>query len=252
MKDSEIRATKDGSSTVYSQRFQQHYHNPNGAVAESRHVFFDQFGVLEKMKSAKEIRILEVGFGTGLNFLLALSYLRELHPEAVLFFESVEAFPLKPEEVPQLGYQHQLENLPEAEEILTEVFCNLKPGMNSFQFGNAHLNIWQGTFDTWPISLENADAVFHDPFSPEANPELWTPEVFSKIAIKTAKNGVLTTYCAASKARAAMAKAEWLVARAQGALGKREMTVASRNPESLANFKRVNEQRLVQRFYDDE
>ncbi len=40
--------TRDGSHTVYSPQFDQHYHNPNGAVAESRYVFFKQNGLSEK------------------------------------------------------------------------------------------------------------------------------------------------------------------------------------------------------------
>lgn len=252
MSDSEIRATKDGSSTVYSRRFQQHYHNPNGAVAESRHVFFDQPGMLDVMKSQPKVTILEVGFGTGLNFLLALSYMRMCNPEGMLCFESVEAFPLTLDNIPHLAYEQHLENVPEATEMLRHIFENLNPGMNSFRFDMVHLKIWMGTFDTWPVSWNCAHAIFHDPFSPEANPELWTPSVFEKLATHTAHNGILATYCAASKARAAMAKADWLVARARGALGKREMTLAARKPERLTHVKRVNEQRLIARFFEND
>jgi tRNA U34 5-methylaminomethyl-2-thiouridine-forming methyltransferase MnmC len=65
-------------------------------------------------------------------------------------------------------------------------------------------------------------------------------------------NAMLTTYCAASRARGAMAWAGWHVARAPGALGKREMTIASLNPDGLKEFKRVNEERLAKRYVRDD
>ena len=45
-----------------------------------------------------------------------------------------------------------------------------------------------------------------------------------------------------------MAKASWFVAKTKGALGKREMTVASLNEKKLIHLKRVNELRLIERF----
>ena len=69
VKNPELKQTKDGSHTLYSHRFSQHYHNPNGAVAESRHNFFEVNGLSDALKNGHEIIILEVGFGTGLNLL---------------------------------------------------------------------------------------------------------------------------------------------------------------------------------------
>ena len=102
--------------------------------------------------------------------------------------------------------------------------------------------------DRSQIVNHKIDFIFHDAFSPEANEELWTLDVFEKLASVSSSNAVLSTYCAASSARAAMAVAGWKIAKAPGALGKREMTVASLNGEKLEAFKRVNEKRLVERF----
>ncbi|MDZ7772376.1 MAG: MnmC family methyltransferase [Balneolaceae bacterium] len=93
-----------------------------------------------------------------------------------------------------------------------------------------------------------ADFIFHDPFSPDVNPELWTGEVFSKLLAWSAPSAVLATYCAASAARGAMCWAGWKVARAPGALGKREMSLASPDASMLEGFERVNEERLAARY----
>jgi len=43
--------------------------------------------------------------------------------------------------------------------------------------------------------------------------------------------------------------AGWKISRAPGALGKREMTLASLDEKNLDGFKRVNEQRLIERYH---
>ncbi|MEX2585562.1 MAG: MnmC family methyltransferase, partial [Balneolaceae bacterium] len=77
---------------------------------------------------------------------------------------------------------------------------------------------------------------------------LWNEDVFRKLAGWSAPDALLATYGAASSARAAMAAEGWYVARAKGALGKREMTVASLDPAKLSPWKRVNEKRLIERL----
>ncbi|MEX2572870.1 MAG: hypothetical protein WD317_01175, partial [Balneolaceae bacterium] len=84
----------DGSHTLHSKKFNQFYHNPNGAIAESRHVFFETPGLIRRTGSVHPFRIFEVGFGTGLNFLVLLDELRHLDPAPEVVYRSVEAYPL--------------------------------------------------------------------------------------------------------------------------------------------------------------
>ena len=72
-----VVATGDGSPTLFSDRFNAHYHSIHGAISESQHVFIlnglEYF--LEK-NNRSSIDILELGFGTGLNALLTCQYLK--------------------------------------------------------------------------------------------------------------------------------------------------------------------------------
>ncbi|NBU90708.1 MAG: hypothetical protein EBS12_04585, partial [Flavobacteriia bacterium] len=68
----EIRVTGDGSKTIFLPELNETYHSSNGAVQESRHIFI-QNG-LDLVEKKGTIRILEVGFGTGLNALLSASW----------------------------------------------------------------------------------------------------------------------------------------------------------------------------------
>ena len=63
----ELQLTADGSHTLFIPEMDEHYHSVNGAIQESRHVFIET-GL--KTMPKKEIRGLEIGFGTGLNAFL--------------------------------------------------------------------------------------------------------------------------------------------------------------------------------------
>lgn len=246
---STIKKTKDGSTTLYSSRFGQHYHNPNGAVAESRQVFFETSGLPAVLQQKTDLHIFEMGFGTGLNLILLLDYLHKTGSKTKVTFHSVEAFPVDAETARQFDFGKDLEPL-QPVKILSGIFGSLKPGVNTFDISDQlRLELFVGYFDDLNITTSAPfDFIFHDAFSPEVNADLWTPGVFKSLAGAGQPDAILTTYCAATSARAAMAVAGWSVARTRGALGKREMTVASLDPQKLAPFKRVNEKRLIERF----
>ena len=252
MHKTKIHLCKDGSHTFYSEKFSQHYHNPNGAIAESRHVFFETPGLPGRLNNADSLRILEVGFGTGLNLLLLMDQLCKMDAKPDITYRSVEAYPLKLEQAMKLNYPEKLD-LPNAAEILACTFRELMPGINRRQLKkNVWLELFIGPFDQQTEPENNYQMIFFDPFSPDVNADLWTREIFRKLAEWSDPDVLLTTYGAASSARAAMAAAGWKVARASGALGKREMTLAALNPDVLSGWKRVDEDRLRERYESGE
>lgn len=237
---------------MYSEEAGQFYHNPNGAVDESRHVFFDIGGVMAALKAGKPVHVFETGFGTGLNLLLLDDALAaHAGPAAPVSFTSIEAYPISEETARSLNYGRFLTD-PDRMEALAAGFAALKPGWNEVAWpSRIRVRIWVG--DGGDGAGDAAEGVpythfFHDPFSIEASPALWSEAMFARLRSMAAGDALLSTYAAASKARAAMAAAGWCVARAPGALGKREMTLASPSPDSLAGYGRVDEARLVARL----
>lgn len=240
--------TRDGSHTLYSPRFQQHYHNPNGAAAESRHVFFETSGLAGALASAEQLHILEIGLGTGLNLLLLMDQYLTAGSSARITYHSIEAFPITGKLAASFNYEEHIRH-PELTGKLADLFDSLEPGLNHLDLmPGVQAYIFHGFFEDWQPEEVRADYIFHDAFSPGVNQELWTGDAFKKLKECSSSEVILTTYCAASKARGAMAWAGWYVARARGALGKREMTVASLSADKLEGFKRVNEQRLARRY----
>jgi len=245
----DIQKTGDGSETLVSKTFNQPYHSLSGAVAESRYVYFETNGLANALSAHQDLTILEVGFGTGMNLILLLDYLKKSDSQSNVTFVSVEAYPIDPGTASAINFA-DLVDISDYSSILRNVFSNLHTGWNTKEISNqVTLDLFIGTFDEMDLKKSTSiDFVLHDPFSPESNPAGWTLDLFSKIAEYASDDGMLTTYSAATSARAAMAVAGWSIARAPGALGKREMTVASKNAEKLSHLKRVNEKRLIERF----
>lgn len=244
----DLHLCKDGSHTLYSEQFQQFYHNPNGAIAESRHNFFDVPRWLEQADPGSSIHLFETGFGTGLNLLLLMEYLYKRNLDLSITYHTVEAYPISVQQACLLNYSTVLD-LPNAAELLACIFRDTSPGMHRKPLCNGvTLELFIGSFSHHPNPGSPIDVHLFDPFSPEVNPDLWTPEVFKTLASWSSPDAILATYGAATSSRAAMAMGGWSVARARGALGKREMTLASLHPERLKPWKRLNEERLRERY----
>lgn len=252
LKNVSLKVTEDGSHTLFSEYYNQTYHNSRGAVTESRHLFFEQNGLTQALRKRDQINILEIGFGTGLNLALMLDCYKRLKSGATVEYVSIEAHPISARLAGKLNFGDYLGH-PEVINQLPSILRNLKKGLNRFKLGpGLPLSLFYGYFDDFSPEISSFNFIFQDAFSPTENPELWTGRVFSQLLKWSAPEGILTTYCAASKVRGAMAAAGWKVARANGAPGKREMTIASPAEQTLENFTRVNEMRLAERYNEDD
>lgn len=248
----DLKLTKDGSHTLFSHRFNQHYHNPNGAVAESKHNFFEVNGLYKALKTRTEITILEVGFGTGLNLLLLLDALGTTRSKTLIHYYTIEAFPIDAGTAASFNFGEHISN-PEQAEKIASIFSRLTKGINHFDMNpQLQATVFYGLFNDFPLQDLKADFIFHDAFSPDVNEELWIGQTFKKLKELSAPNIILTTYSAASKAKGALAWAGWKLAKAPGALGKREMTIAALNAEKLKDFDRVDEERLAERYEQED
>lgn len=241
-----IEISGDGSHTLYAPRFGQHYHDSKGAIDESRHVFLEHGQLLNRLGRAEHVHVFEMGFGTGLNLLLVADALRSTSSKASVTYTTIEAYPLSSNLAAQLNYAARLAYHAFS---LASIFDQLRPGLNTFDLlPQLKLRVFVGFFADFKEFGPPIDLVFFDAFSPKVNPELWTAPVFETLLHHTANHCVLSTYCAAVGARAAMCYAGWKVARAPGCKTRREMTLASNSEQELIGYTRVDEARYIQRY----
>lgn len=216
--------TQDGSKTLYSAAFAQTFHSHHGAVSEARHVFLIGSGVAGRLARGHPTRVLEVGFGTGLNFLLtadlALTYGTPLE------YRGLERTLLPAEVLQALGYRDALRH-PE----LYDAFMHWWQAAVTQPFGypTVTLSLLLGEATEQALGNSSADAIYHDAFSPTANPELWTEAFLAKLCAALAPGGCLATYTVSGAVRRRLAALGLEVSRHPGPPGgKREMLLACR------------------------
>ncbi len=219
-----IKKTGDGSDTLYHQQLDETYHSTHGALTESQHVFIKEGldFMLQRQPEAEELHILEAGFGTGLNAVLALAHV--LHRPVKLHYLALETFPLSIETIKALNYRSLLS---------AEVANYLLP---------LHQADWEAPVPvTDNFTLEKRkgsvhelqtdagfDLVFYDAFAPRKQPEMWTVEYLRPVCEALKPGGLLVTYCSMGQFRRNLKVLGMQPEKIPGPPGKREMTRASR------------------------
>ena len=94
-----ILPTSDGSNTLFTSRFNASYHSIHGALEESKVVFIQLGLQYLANRGCQNIRLFEMGFGTGLN--AALSFQFASQHGLTLHYTGAEAFPVPIETIQQ-------------------------------------------------------------------------------------------------------------------------------------------------------
>jgi tRNA U34 5-methylaminomethyl-2-thiouridine-forming methyltransferase MnmC len=218
--------TKDHSYTLFVPELDEHYHSIHGAMQEAEHVFLNA-GLLPIATNKKEIRILEIGFGTGLNtWLTCLSAdVNKLN----IHYTGLEKYPVQEPEWSALSYA---ERMPERYAATSLNPKALFDHMHEIPWeapvalsDNFHLTKVQIDFKDFS-ALEAFDLIYYDAFAPSAQANLWTVELFTNMFQALKPRGVLVTYCVKGEVRRNMQAAGFLVEKIPGPPGKREMARA--------------------------
>ncbi|KAB1065524.1 tRNA (5-methylaminomethyl-2-thiouridine)(34)-methyltransferase MnmD [Salibacter halophilus] len=219
----EIVETKDGSHSLKSEQFNQTYHSVHGALAESEHVFIEA-GLKPAAGENDNLTIFEMGFGTGLNAFLTAVYGYEY--DLNIRYETVEQYPVDLDQIKDLNYAELINNGKNSElfQSLHTAKWDTETGINeNFTLVKRNCNLKD--YRSEPGSV---DVIYFDAFSPNAQPELWTVDVFRQMFEMIKKGGALVTYCCKGVVRRAMLKAGFTVDKLEGPPGKREMIRATK------------------------
>jgi tRNA U34 5-methylaminomethyl-2-thiouridine-forming methyltransferase MnmC len=220
----EVRPTADGSSTLYVPALDEHYHSTHGAMQEAQHVYIGA-GLTPALAAAQApLRMLEVGFGTGLNALLTLQ--QSLVSPVGIRYDTVEKYPLPPAVINQLGVERYVLN---PELLAFHEQLHTAPWNESVSLTPRFaLRKIAGALQETDLSPNNYHVIYFDAFAPEKQPELWTEAVFTMLYAAAAPGGVLVSYCAQGQFRRNLRAAGWLTEKLPGPPGKREMTRATK------------------------
>ncbi|KHT53551.1 methyltransferase [Alteromonas macleodii] len=236
MKSKHAQVHFNESGTPVADHFDDVYFSNDSGIDETQHVFVAGNDLDERWQQWPNptFVIAETGFGTGLNFLVAMRCFNEFraanpdHPLKRLYFITTEKFPL-----PQQDMQRALEAFPALKDE-AQALASLYPmgleGCHRLHFDNhsTTLDLWIGDvhelLPQWHSPVNGLiDAWFLDGFAPSKNPDMWTDALFSQMA-RLSKNGTtFGTFTAAGIVKRGLAGVGFTVKKRNGFGRKRDM-----------------------------
>lgn len=208
------------------------YHSSDGGPDQARHVFLAGNDLPQRWRNRAVFTVLETGFGLGLNFLATWhAFHNDPKAAAALHFVSVEAHPLKGDELRRLYARW-----PEFGAMARELVLKWPPllrGVHRLHLdgGRVTLTLILGDAAHWLPQLQlHADALYLDGFAPQKNPALWSPEVLSQVCKLAAADATLATWSVAGGVREILQQQGFVCDKRPGFGQKREMLMGRRTP----------------------
>ena len=225
--------TEDGSYTLYHPEYKQHFHSLAGAETEAEKKFIEPCEIRKALNDGKHLKILDIGFGLGTNALAAVKAAEEVQKGSVSIIsleKDLKTLKIAAELAPNNKILATLAKKQEwsSSSSLRSPSANSKntpmskpsPDNNRLNPSACVLRSESASYFKTEIKIilgdarqsiltfdDKFDAIFLDPFSHEANPELWTYDFIHKLAGLLAPDGVIATYSAAFPVRGAMLRA---------------------------------------------
>lgn len=222
--------TGDGSRTLRLGEAGESYKSLAGALTEARDVYLNGSGAARRLAAGKPTRILEIGFGTGLLFLVTA-----IHAQAggaPLEHVALERELPAAESLAALGYDELLapSELPAALLAWRRGLGEAPPrGPHTFERPGVRLTLHLQDARDLPSTGPGFHAIYHDAFSPRTNPALWSTTFLASLAARLEAGGRLVSFSVAGAVRRDLGAAGLEVRKVPGPPGgKREVLVAER------------------------
>lgn len=223
---------KGGPASIpYAELFQDIYHAAAGAFEQAEHVFLRGNDLPGRWQVRDRFVILETGFGLGNNFLATwAAWRRDPQRCERLVFVSIEKHPLTHGD---LAHMHADSPEPELAQALIDSWPALTPNLHTLTFDQGLVQLLLAFGDVSDmlrhVSAE-VDAFYLDGFSPAKNPDMWSESLFKRLSKLAARDATAATWSFARSVRDGLTAAGFVLQRAEGFAGKRDMLKARFQP----------------------
>jgi len=187
----------------FSDTYGDIYHAPDGADEVAR-VLLRPGAIPERLARASRFRIGELGFGTGLNFIVAAE--ASLAAGTPLHFVSFEVAPIAPADFDRMADRRARRH-----PLYAELARNYPPLIRGWHQrrlagGKVCLTLFwgdaaEGIGELEALQRNPLDAWFLDGFAPDRNPELWSDPLFEAIARLSDSGTTVATFTSAGRVR---------------------------------------------------
>lgn len=195
-----VVSTSDGSNTLFSELYNQHYHNiKEGAISESiiKHVSPSINYHIQK----EDLNILDICFGLGYNTFSTIHFIKKysLNIKVNIFSPELDSNLIK--SLVNFNFPKEFNCF---KHIIRELCSN-----NFYEDDNIKIELFVGDAREYIKSLPKDffHIIFQDAFSSDVNFELWTKEYFDDLFAIAKKDCIVTTYSISSRVRLSMAEA---------------------------------------------
>lgn len=225
----QLLKTDDGSYTLLDPQQQETYHSRFGALTESDQVYLRNSGVLKRLQSQQPTSVLEIGFGTGFNFLHTVCH--AVKYDCPLQYTAVELMPISREIVHKVLSCNapQATDLCEFTADAIDQLVSLESGEEQVSMSYDHqtdLHLHRVDACIHSYSAASFDAIYLDAFSKKNNPTLWQRDFLTRLQVAAKPGAKLATYCVNGEFRAALTAAGFAFSKKPGPKGKREVLIA--------------------------
>lgn len=228
--------TWENETIPRSLQFDDTYYSKADSYGETQYVFINGNRLQQRWPNMQTCTIAELGFGTGLNFLVtAIEWQKLTQKEnSKLNFISFEQYPLSADEMAKAlsrwpAITKEANKLVDMWRVaLTDLSRQQNNPITIELSNNITLSVYLGDAnEQLDLLRDNIDAWYLDGFSPVKNPKLWNEALMQKVAKNTVSKGTFATYTAASFVRKSLSAAGFTVERTKGYAGKRHMSMGT-------------------------
>ena len=219
-----IVATKDGSNTLFSEFYNQHYHNPDdGAINEalSKHII----PAFSFLSDKKELFILDICFGIGYNTFSTIYYILKNNLDIKLNIFSPELDGNLVKSLETFEFPKEFDNIKHIIKAVAQT--------GKYKDENIKIEIFIGNARDYIKSLKqnSFDIIYQDAFSSDVNFELWTKEYFDDIYKLCKDSCIMSSYAVATPIRLSMNEAGFFIYEHRPV--KRKITLAFRQKQEF-------------------
>ena len=193
--------TNDGSLSLSNSYYKESFHSYTGAIKEAKDKFVNPSQVNRFLKS-KQLRVLDICFGIGYNSACLLEELKDTPINMNWWGLEIDSRPLK---IALSDSIYRRNWSPSILKVLTSINDSsewrIQRGHGILLWGDAREKL-----HLIPNTLK-FDLIFHDAFSPQKCPQLWSEEFLHNLARKLAPNGRFITYSSSAAVRGSLKRA---------------------------------------------
>ncbi len=211
------------------------YASRSGAWGQAQSVFVDGCELTSRWQDGRSIRVLETGFGLGINFLTTWASIKASNSSARLHYVAIEKHPFTSQDL-RTALEKSSSYVPasltpimnELIQRLLVLWPPLIPGFHCLSLDDqTTLTLVFGDVESVLPSVHGRfDAFYLDGFAPDRNEVMWSLQTMQHLAGLAAEGAIASSWCVAGSVRRALHEVGFEVSKRAGFGSKRESLLA--------------------------